>query len=256
MAAELLPEPEPNRARSLLEQDRVWSAYALADLEAPFFERTSWRVGTRAVVMVYRGLTPPLLFAHGDPEEVERLLREIPAGTYQYGLLATHRAGLGGRLRSSRETHMWRMGLRPQAFPTGRSSGAEALGADDLPSLLALFGEHADRPDSFDAAQLENGVFFGIRRDGRLVSAAGTHVIGRLAGAAAVGNVFTHPDYRRRGYGARVSAAVVEALLGQGLETIVLNVAMANDSALRLYRDLGFWPFCGYYEGVGELTAE
>jgi len=31
---------------------------------------------------------------------------------------------------------------------------------------------------------------------------------------------------------------------------------MANDSALRLYRDLGFWPFCGYYEGVGELTAE
>ena len=128
--------------------------------------------------------------------------------------------------------------------------------ASDLSLLLALFDEHPDRPDAFDAGQLENGVFFGIRRNGGLVAAAGTHVIGRAAGVAAVGNVFTHPDHRRRGYGRRVSAAVVEALLGQGVDTIVLNVAMANDSALGLYRGLGFWPFCGYHEGVGDLTAE
>jgi len=247
---------ERSRARSLLEQDRVWCAYALADLEPPFVERTGWHVGDQGLVMVYRGLTPPWLFAHGEPEEVDRLLRDIPTGTYQFSLLATHRSRLGGRLRAPGETHMWRMVLRLVDYPSGRSQGAEVLKASDLPSLLALFGEHPDRPDAFDAGQLENGVFFGIRRNGELVSVAGTHVIGRAAGVAAVGNVFTHPDHRRRGYAGRVSAAVVDALLGQGLETIVLNVAMANDSALGLYRGLGFWPFCGYHEGVGEMTAE
>lgn len=242
-------------ARSLFEQDRVWCAYALADIEPPFAARTTWLVGGRAVVMYYRGLTPPWLFAHGDPQEVEGLLRELPAGTYQYGLLATHRSLLGGRLRPARETHMWRMVLRLEDFPAGRAEGAEALNVDDLASLLTLFADHPDRPDSFDAGQLTTGVFFGIRRHGRLVSAAGTHVIGRAARVAAVGNVFTHPDHRRRGYAGRVSAAVVETLLGLGLDTIVLNVGMANVLALGLYRGLGFSPFCGYYEGVGELTA-
>jgi hypothetical protein len=66
--------------RSLLEQDRVWGAYALADLEPPFSTKTSWLVGDRALVMVYAGLAPSLLFAHGEPREVAELLAEIPAG--------------------------------------------------------------------------------------------------------------------------------------------------------------------------------
>jgi ribosomal protein S18 acetylase RimI-like enzyme len=244
------------RVRSLLEQDRAWCAYALADSEAPFAGRTTWFMEDQAVVMVYRGLRPPWLFGHGDPAAVDRLVRQVPSGPYQYGLLATHRSRLGDRLRSKRETQMWRMVLRPEDFPAGRSEGAEPLKTSDLPLLLGLFDEHPDRPDAFDAGQLDTGIFYGIRLAGELVAVAGTHVIGRETRVAAVGNVFTHPDRRRRGFAERASAAVVEALLGQGVGTIVLNVAMANDPALGLYRGLGFWPFCGYYEGVGELTAE
>jgi len=51
------------------------------------------------------------------------------------------------------------------------------------------------------------------------------------------------------------SAAVVHELTERGIETIVLNVAMDNTAALHCYRDLGFMPFCGYYEGIGELRA-
>ena len=70
---------------------------------------------------------------------------------------------------------------------------------------------------------------------------------------AAVGNVFTHPAHRGRGLATRVTAAVVRTLLERRLRTVVLNVAMHNAPALRCYEQLGFWPFCGYDEGVGQL---
>ena len=241
------------RARSLFEHDRVWCAYALADLEPPYADRTSWFVGERAAAMLYRGLTPPILFAHGEPEEVDRLLRALPPGEVQYGLLATHRVRLGARLQSAREVHMWRMCLRPAGFPAGAGEGSVVLRPDDLAEIVALFDGHADRPDSFETLQLEHGLFFGVRQGERLVAAAGTHVLSESASVAAVGNVFTDPAHRRRGHGRRASAGLVTELLRRGLRTIVLNVAMANDAALALYRGLGFMPFCGYYEGVGEL---
>ena len=244
------------RIRSLLEQDRVWCAYALADLEPPFVERTSWFVDERAVVMTYDGLTPPWLFAHGDPDEVEGLFADIPAGAFQYALLATHRARLADRLRPTRQVHMWRMVLRPDALPAGRAGGAVALGPADLPQLEDLFGDHPDRPDSFEASQLESGEFYGVREEGELVAVAGTHVVGSGVSAAGIGNVFTRPDRRRRGHARCASAAVVEALLRREIATIVLNVAMDNEPALAVYRGLGFAPFCGYYEGVGELDQE
>ena len=104
------------------------------------------------------------------------------------------------------------------------------------------------------AVDLSDRAFFqGAVRTGDV--AAGTHVIGSEAGVAAIGNVFTHPAHRRRGFGGRVSGAVVQELLRREIPTIVLNVAMDNDAALGLYRGLGFMPFCGYYEGVGELAA-
>ena len=39
---------------------------------------------------------------------------------------------------------------------------------------------------------IAEGVYYGIRVDGRLVAAAGTHVVCREARLAAVGNVMTH----------------------------------------------------------------
>ena len=243
------------RARRLLEQDRVWCAYALADLEAPFAEQTSWLVGEAALAMVFHGLTPPLLFVHGDPSEADALVRSLPAGEYQYALLGTHRSRIGRRLHSVRQARMWRMVLREPAVAPEPPAPAERLGQPDLPALAALFADHPDRPDSFDPGQLAGGLFFGVRVAGQLVAVAGTHVVGREAKVAAVGNVFTHPRYRRQGLAFRASSAVVHALLARGMATIVLNVAIDNGPALDLYHALGFWPFCGYYEGAGEISA-
>lgn len=238
----------------VLERDRVWSAYALADLDPPHAAHARWHCGEHAAVLTYTGFEPPVLFAAGDPDEVRRLLAQIPAGRYLFTLMATHRALLEDRILESHETVMWRMALRPEAFDPSRAQGAQPLTVEDLPEIEALFGTGTDRPDAFDPGQLADHAFFGIRREGQLVSAAGTHVVSVLRGVAAVGNVYTHPAHRGRGLATRTTAAVVQALLHRrSLRTIVLNVARENAAALRCYEKLGFWPFCGYHEGVGRL---
>jgi len=247
-------DAQPLHVRALLEQDRVWCAYALADLEPPLAEKTTWLVGEGALVMINYGLTPPLLFIHGDPTEADELAKGISESDYQYSLLGMHRDQLGSRLHPAREVRMWRMVLRRSALPREAPAQAERLGRPDLPALIDLFADHPDRPDSFDPVQLDGGIFFGRHLGGRLVAVAGTHAVGKQARVAAIGNVFTHPDHRGNGFASQASSAVALALLEQGIETIVLNVAMDNESALRVYRALGFWPFCGYYEGLGRIT--
>ena len=52
------------------------------------------------------------------------------------------------------------------------------------------------------AEAVAQGVYHGVRIGGRLVAAAGTHVVSSQARLAAVGNVMTHRDYRNRGLAA------------------------------------------------------
>lgn len=245
--------PEEASLRRALEQDRVWCAYALADLDPEHARYARWLRREGAVALIYSGLEPPVLFAHGDPGAAIQLLNDVPSAAYQYTLLPTHRALLGGRLRPRKEMRMWRMALRPSDYRPAEDSGAVRLGGGDLQEIESMIEGHADRPDAFHPRQLEQGPFYGIRQAGVLVAIAGVHVLSLAAGVAAIGNVFTLPQARGRGLGGAVSSAVVTDLLKQGVRTIVLNVAMDNAPALRVYRRLGFMPFCGYYEGVGVL---
>lgn len=244
----------PSEVRSILETDRAWCAYALADLEPIYAPSCEWLVGERSVVLIYSGLRPPVLFAYGEASEVSTLFARVPPGDYQYGLQATDRAALRERLQASSEKRMWRMALKPGEFDYGSAAGVERLAAPNLREILALFDDHSDRPDAFHERQIEDGAFFGARIAGDLVSVAGTHVIAPTPSVAAIGNVFTRPDVRGQGLATKVTAAVVAELLSRELRTVVLNVAMDNEPALECYRRLGFWPYVGYYEGVGRLT--
>jgi ribosomal protein S18 acetylase RimI-like enzyme len=246
--------PLLDRVERLLERERVWSAYALADLDPPHAEHARWLAGDEAVVLSYSGFDPPVLFAAGAPGEAGRLLAQLPPGRYLFTLMATHRALLEDRILESRETIMWRMVLRSEAFDAALARDAEALSIDDLQEVQALFDAHSDRPDAFDPGQLADGAFFGLKDKDQLVAVAGTHVVSGKRALAAVGNVFTHPDHRGRGLATITTAAVVQELLRRpGMRTIVLNVARDNAPAVRCYERLGFWPFCAYHEGVGQL---
>lgn len=245
-----------NALRELLEEDRFWCAYALADLEPDQDEHCLWVPGRRALALVYRGLQPPTLFSHGDPRELNRLLEQVPPGRYVYTLLGSHRAIMENRLRVESETKMWRMVYQGKQVPAPPPANVRRLTPEDLPAIEALFAEHPDRPDAFHERQLQAGPFYGYWTGSRLASVAGVHVRSDWADVAALGNVFTDPGERGKGYGTLVSAAVLRDLLFSNTGTIVLNVAMDNGAALRSYRKLGFWPYCGYLEGVARLYPE
>jgi ribosomal protein S18 acetylase RimI-like enzyme len=242
--------------RTLLETGRNWSAYALADLDPEYNEQSTWIMDQDALILIYRGLTPPVLFAMGHPQGVENLFLKIPMGRYTYTLLGYCRAMIQDRLMIEKENHMWRMALKPDEFPGSHVEGVVKLNLDNLDGIHKLFSGHPDQPDSFALDQLQKGIFFGLFKNDELISMAGTHIVSHWAGVAAIGNVFTRPDQRGKGYATRVTASVVKEALEQGIKTIVLNVAMDNNPAITCYRKLGFWPYCGYYEGTGTLTSE
>ncbi|MCK4693823.1 MAG: GNAT family N-acetyltransferase [Anaerolineales bacterium] len=240
----------------LLESDRVWCAYALADLDPAEAEHSTWLVSEKAVILIYKGLDPPVLFVHGDPEDLRPLVNRVPCGVYQYTLKRNCRLMLADRLQSRIERHMWRMVLNRRDFPRVSNVDLKSLVSDDLPAIRRLFESSPDMPDSFHERQLTIGPFFGIREGDELLSIAGVHVLSQWAKVAAVGNVFTRSDRRGQGLAMRASAAVVKDLLEQNIQTIVLNVAIDNEPALRCYRRLGFQPYCDYYEGTGTLIRD
>jgi predicted GNAT family acetyltransferase len=102
---------------------------------------------------------------------------------------------------------------------------------------------------AFSPAQVEMGVFYGVLELGRLVAVAGTHLVSPSYSVAAIGNVFTHPDHRGRGYGTLATRAVAAELQRRGIREIVLNVAQVNATALHIYDKLGFERYCPFLEG-------
>jgi len=89
------------------------------------------------------------------------------------------------------------------------------------------------------SSSIADGVYYGIRAGGRLVAAAGTHVVSPEARLAVVGNVLTHVDYRGRGYATATTGAVTAELL-RTCDQVTLNVRADNPPALQAYRRLGF----------------
>jgi predicted GNAT family acetyltransferase len=162
---------------------------------------------------------------------------------------------LEDRLIPRYEERMYRMTLEISKFIEFDGGDVVQLGIEDLEEIQALFSNRPDRPDAFHKKQLDAGPFYGIRSQGDLRSVAGIHIISSWANVAAVGNVYTHPDYRGRGLATRTSAAVVRDLLELGFRTIVLNVAVNNEPAIHSYRRLGFQPVCEYNEGIADLLS-
>jgi RimJ/RimL family protein N-acetyltransferase len=228
--------------RRFLETDRLFAAYALCDLEDREFAKTQWGGafdGERlvAVAMEYSGLTPQPLFVMGRLDGIEAVLRDVvrPRAAYVAALAeslpaveAVYRVDPGPAM-----VRMWvdRPTFRP--YP----ANVQRLHPADIGELNRLY--QLGFASWLPSTSIAEGVYYGVRVNGRLVAAAGTHVISREARLAVVGNVLTHVDHRGRGYATAVTGAVTQELL-RFCDQVVLNVRSDNPPALQAYRRLGY----------------
>ena len=237
---------DKNEIRSLLRHDPAWSVYALADLAPWMFPKTRWfRPGLTLVVEDYG---TAILFAMG-PDSVREALECVTGPVHlqvqrdALDEVARHAAVSSPRL-------MWRMTWTGDRVAAPGVMTAR-LDSSDVPALQALYADgesSGESPDFFFPSMVADGVFHGIYEGTALVAAAGTHVLARAEGAAAIGNVYTRHDRRGRGLGRLVTSAVLGEL--SGIETIGLNVRDDNDAALHLYESLGFARHCQFYEAL------
>ena len=235
-----------NEIRSRLRRDPAWSVYALGDLAPPMFPKTQWFVPDLTLVVQDYGTA--ILFALG-PASVREALDCVDGPVHlqvqreALDEVARHAAVSSPRL-------MWRMTWTrvPVTSPGAETS---RLSATDVPALQTLYADGAssgESPDFFFPSMVTDGVFHGIYEGADLIAAAGTHLVAREEGAAAIGNIYVRRDRRGRGLGRLVTSAVLGELAD--VETIGLNVRADNIAAIRVYESLGFTRHCEFYEAL------
>ena len=227
---------------AFLAQDRLYAAYAICDLEDREFDRTRWGAAYDgdqmvAVGLEYTGPTPQPLFVMGRTDGIGAVLRDVirPRAAYIAArqemlpsIEAHYRVDPGPQM-----VRMWvdRSHFKPYPATVQRLLPVEI---GELNRLYQL-GFASWLP----ATAIADGVYYGMRVNGRLVAAAGTHVISHGARLAVVGNVLTHMDYRGRGFATAVTGAVTAELL-RSCDQVVLNVRADNPPAINAYRHLGY----------------
>lgn len=226
--------------------------YGIADVAQLWDRSRWWRAGDGVVgLMDLPGSPEPVLYAISDqPEPALGLLARLePALPAQ--MMATGPPGLAERLSQTFApdfvTPYVKMHLaRPADLPDA-DDAVKVIAREDLPALQVLFETDPLAGDFFHPGLLDTGFYLGLWREGVLAAAGGIHVIDEANGVAAIGNVTTHPQWRRQGLSRRVVATLCRRLLAK-VAVVGLNVRQDNPAALGLYRALGFQTILPYEE--------
>ncbi len=243
---------------AFLRSDRLYAAYALGDLDGPNRSRVAWAMAhdeygaPTALAMHHEGLVPQPLFLMGAPEGCRAILDSVlkPRDAY---LQATelHQAAASELYELEAPITMLRMVVDQATFTpfAGPAQRLTALDIDDLNQLYQL-----GYRGGFPASTVEDGVYYGVRVRGRLVSAAGTHAVNAREEIAVVGNVMTHVDFRGHDFAKMVTSAVTAELLGR-VNDVALNVHADNRPAVAAYGRLGYRTYCQLVERLARRRS-
>jgi RimJ/RimL family protein N-acetyltransferase len=232
-----------NEIVSFLRRDRLYAAYPLADLDGPQRRRAAWGIAYAAegepvaLAMHQEGLVPQPLFLMGDPAGCRAVLESVlkPRDAWFQGIEA-HQPELATLYTLETPIRMLRMVVDRSSFRPF-SGPAERLGSHDVEDLNGLY--QLGFRSGFPSSVIADGVYYGVRMGGRLVSAAGTHGINPAEGIGIVGNVMTHADFRGHDF-AKIATSAVTAELLRRLPDVALNVHADNTPAVAAYSRLGY----------------
>ncbi len=269
MAIEPLKDAE--MLRDFLTRDRVAHAYLLGFLDEAYMPFCKWygnvsEAQIEALVLVYSGLSLPAVLTVGprDPQACDLALgalmdgvREQLPGRFWIRAWSHHKPVVERHFKADKLQNMIRMSLRRDDFKGHRDAEAyQAVRRLDHPDTAAIMALYRHYPDNFfEPYQLESGLYFGIDSDdGKgLAAIAGIHVFSQSHDIAAIGNLVTDPNYRRRGYATAVTTRLLDELF-ESVSLVTLNVQEGNVAAIGTYEKFGFDRHHVYYEGPVQST--
>ena len=234
-------------------------AYALGDLDDFFWPHTrwlGWELDGRLeqLALVYDEPDPPVLLALAEEpwarmaDLLEAILDDLPARIYAHlspGLVDVLAPAL---VPVSDAVPHCKLGLvEPSALAAYDTQEAVLLSPADVREVESFYGR-AYPGTWFQSRMLETGRYVGLRRAGALACVAGVHVWSPTWRVAALGNVATLPELRGAGLATAACARLCRVLLGDGIDTISLNVRADNRAAIRTYEKLGFAHAADYVE--------
>jgi ribosomal protein S18 acetylase RimI-like enzyme len=254
----ILPN-DKQKILSVLEKNPYLHMYSIGDLDDLFRPLTDWYGWQEAgelqsIICVYKGGDVHTLMGLTDMYNKEKaafminLLKGVSSRlpSFFYAHLSP---GLEEQFRDTHEFESsaahYKMALTDKSrLKNVKNIHAERLKPEDIPGLLELYNE-SYAGNWFDPEMFDMNRYFGIRKGDTIISVAGTHVYSPENHASAIGNITTHPDYRGRGFGTGVTAALGYALVSEGMR-VGLNVSQNNKSAIACYKKAGF-TLCGEY---------
>lgn len=260
MSTPLLSLHDRGRIEAILRRDTAVNLYGIGDLDEFFWPKTVWYAldvaQPQAVALFYVGANPPTLVLLEESDEARELLVALgdvlPASFYAH-LHPSHVDALAPRFLFDSSGLHHKMSLVETAAVTSVDTrGVCRLLVADVDEARALYA--ASYPGNwFDSRMLETKQYFGVRREGTLVSIAGIHVYSSAYRVAALGNITTLPSARSQGLGRLVTAACCQSLL-RTVDVVGLNVKADNVHAIRCYERLGFAHVSDYVEGTATRT--
>jgi len=246
-------EDDKERILAFLEKDRVWAGYAICDLEPKLFSLCEWYAAYLngkiiSLCLCFKGFETPTQITFGNSLGISKIFEKINIPKQMHAhFLSTHKKVLTEYYSFDKLKLMKRMAITKEFF-TPVAGSALRLTENNLSELKTFYAKRAET--FFLSDMLTLGVYYGIRREGTLVSVAGTHVTSSLHKIACIGNVFTLPSHRGKGYATICTSKVVEDLL-LNHKDIILNVDSKNTPAIKVYKKLGFKEHCTFFEGTG-----
>jgi len=231
---------------SLYSSDPLSHAYLLYDLiyelkctDVHFCLREGKLIG---YVLVWRGASVVGVHVWG---EVEPLLHALPRG--EKAVFQLHSSGhLHKVLRVLENCNLQvRHFLDMVADESSFSPYYEELATRLCESIAEHVLEYAKLKESegiklpLEAAKskLRKWRYYGVFVDGKLVSVACAYV--RLPEVWIIGDVYTHPSYRGRGYAKIATSAITRDAVVSGAKAY-LHVEENNAPAIRVYEKLGY----------------
>jgi ribosomal protein S18 acetylase RimI-like enzyme len=259
---------EATRDRAAIEahlrRDPAANLYALADLDDFFWRETRWYAAResgeiRALCLLLETLDPPILVALDSSgtaplrELLEASSERLP-GSFFLNLSPPLKSLFEGRGKLRwHGLHQKMILSNRRAIESEPARDVVRLAPADLEELQHFYQRDAYTNDERDARffepyMLEQGPYFGVRAAGQLIAVGGVHVRSASYGVAAIGNLATRPDRRRRGHGRTIVAAICREL--HAIPHIGLNVEVDNRAAIACYEALGFREVCRYLEAT------